>query len=265
MADITNLSVFLTDVAEAIRSKEGSGELIPPAEFDIRISELPGQTVLNYTVPQVSKPDSTNYSFNKGSDGYYAATNLGIDSTFSYALIYFELEQEQDITFTYISYGENNYDFLMFSNLDTKLAENYTDASTNVYKSCRGEASTSAKTLVYENVPAGTHFITIKAKKDGSSTTSGEMYKFKSNIITGGNFTIRYPVYAFKSMEDFNNFLNPRENVIAVIYDNENNYMFLYEGGKWKDLLNRPMTQTEYDECTQLATLIQTEKEEDEE
>ena len=262
MTNIDNLSLFLTDIANAIREKENSTDKILATEFNARILELPGKTQLDYNTPPVSKPYNVMYGFDKGSDGYYAATNIGIQSSFSYAIVYFTLETTQNVTFDYISYGESNYDFLVFSNIDTKLVENYSDITTNVYKSCYGEASTSAKQLVYNNVPAGTHYITIKAIKDSSGDISGEMYKFKSSVIGTSNISIPYVVLAFQSIDEMNNYENPQLNNIAVIFDNENNYMFLYDNG-WNDITNRPVTQSEYDELCDIATLIATEKEVD--
>lgn len=264
MANITNLTAFLTDVADAIRQKEKSTGTILASEFDARILELPGKTQLDYVVPPVSKPPTVQYGFVKGTDGYYAATNLGINSSFSYAIIYFELLETSNITFDYISYGESTCDYLLFSNIDTKLTENYSDTSTNVYKSCSGEPSTSSKTLTYNNVPAGIHYITIKARKDSSVSTSGEMYKFKSSIIGTSNISIPYVVLAFQSLDELNNYDTPQLNNIGIVFDNENNYMFLYDNG-WVDITNRPVTKSEYDELCDIATLIATEKEVDDE
>ena len=43
MARTDTLNNFLTDVAEAIREKEGTTEVIPASEFDTRISNLSGE------------------------------------------------------------------------------------------------------------------------------------------------------------------------------------------------------------------------------
>lgn len=262
MADISNLSLFLEDIANAIRTKEQSELLIPASDYDTRILNLPGKTRLDFSTPSVTKPPTVVYGFEKGSDGYYAATNLGVGTSFSYAIVYFTLDTAQDVIFNYISYGENNYDFLVFSNLDTKLAENWSDYTTNVYKSCRGEASTSNTTLTYSNVPAGTHYITIKARKDGGGDTSGEMYKFKSSVISDENVSIPYTVLIFQTLDEMNSYEDPQLNDIAVVFDNENNYLYLYDAG-WIDITNRPVTQSEYDELCDIATLIATEKEVD--
>ena len=262
MANISNLSLFLEDIANAIRTKEQSELPIPASDYDVRILNLPGKTRLDYSTPSVTKPTTVQYGFEKGSDGYYAATNLGVDASFSYAIVYFTLETAQDVVFDYINYGESNYDFLIFSNLDTKLIENWSNDSTNVYKSCRGESSTSSKTLTYNNVPAGTHYITIKARKDNGGTVEGEMYKFKSSVISDENISIPYTVLIFQTLDEMNNYEDPQLNDIAVVFDNENNYLYLYDGG-WVDITNRPVTQSEYDELCDIATLIATEKEVD--
>lgn len=262
MANITNLTAFLTDVANAIRQKEKSTGTILASEFDTRILELPGKTQLDYVVPSVSKPPTVQYGFEKGTDGYYAATNLGVHSSFSYATVYFKLTEVSDVEFEYVNYGENNFDFLLFSNIDAKLSENTSDITTNVFKSCKGESSTSVKTLVYSDVPAGIHYITIKARKDGSGTETGEVYKFKSSIIGTNELSIPYVVLAFQSLDELNSYDTPQLNNIGIVFDNENNYMFLYDNG-WIDITNRPVTKSEYDELCDIATLIATEKEVD--
>ena len=42
MANINSLTGFLSDIANAIRSKEGSTENISPVDFDTRIQNLSG-------------------------------------------------------------------------------------------------------------------------------------------------------------------------------------------------------------------------------
>lgn len=65
MADITNLSNFLTDVADAIREKKGSDELIPASDFDTEILSIGNEGGLdtfdaNATVGNILK-DKTAY------------------------------------------------------------------------------------------------------------------------------------------------------------------------------------------------------------
>lgn len=264
MASIVNLEQFLIDVADAIRYREVSSAAIPAGEYDTRIKHLPSLTVLQYVKPAVSKGDNDTYGFTKGSDGYYAATNLGVNSSYSYATVYFTLATTQNVTFNCISYGENNYDFLVLSTLDAELTHNYSNTSTNVYKSFKGLASTSVQNVVYNNVPAGTHFITIKARKDPSSHTSGEMYKFKSSVIGSANITFDYRVFAFQHIDELNSFTEMRPNDLAVLYSQLDDCMlYQYKNGSWVELVDVVMTQAEFDRLDDLATLILTEKEVD--
>ena len=127
-----------------------------------------------------SKPSSANYGFNlNSSTGYYVSTNRHVDSSYAYCEVTFTSNASFNLKVQYISYGENNYDYGIFSNLDTRLSYSSSNDSINVKKSCKGSSSSSAYTLNYGTVSAGTHFITIKYIKDGSVHEGSDTLQFK--------------------------------------------------------------------------------------
>lgn len=136
-----------------------------------------------------------NYDFVFEEDtGYFVNENAKINAKNSYCIarLYFSNKVAGDITFSYRSYGENNFDYGIFGKLDKELAQSNTDdgttGSTKVQKNCKGEASTAYKTVTYSNVSAGYHFIDIKYIKDGSGDTNDDTFKFQlqeSDIISG--------------------------------------------------------------------------------
>ena len=84
MARIDTLGNFLTDVAEAIRTKEGTTETIPASEFDTRISNLSGGGNVEETISSLSALETKmiaatnkhiNYLFNDYVNGFAVHTN----------------------------------------------------------------------------------------------------------------------------------------------------------------------------------------------
>lgn len=130
----------------------------------------------NYTV---TKPDSGSYTFTKNSNGYYESNNKGVQSSYALCKIQFNVVNDgSTITFDCISYGESNYDYGLFSQLDGTLASSNT-ADSNAYFSFYGKASSSVQQVVYTNVSKGTHSIYIKYRKDGSVDSGNDTLQWK--------------------------------------------------------------------------------------
>ena len=78
MADITNLSQFLSDVADSIRSKTGGEEIIYPADFDTEINNIDTVNNENKTITE-----NGTYVANEGYTGLGTVTvNVEDETTF---------------------------------------------------------------------------------------------------------------------------------------------------------------------------------------
>lgn len=111
--------------------------------------------------PLVYAIDNLIRGFYKLPNNYYVSINRTNNSV-SRCRIGFYVPTTQNIVISTWQESELHYDYLHFSGLD----------STSEWTNCLGEIS---KTVIYSNVSAGTHFIEIWYKKDGSEY-EGEDY-----------------------------------------------------------------------------------------
>lgn len=125
---------------------------------------------------------STTYGFALNANGYYESTNKGKASSWALCKVTINTPSAFTLTIPYISSGENSYDYGIFGQLDTELANSYTDdgatGSAKVKLNCKGQASTDVKQVSYD-IPAGEHFIEIKYRKDGSGNQGNDSLQFK--------------------------------------------------------------------------------------
>lgn len=112
--------------------------------------------------------------------------------------VYFHVPVAATITFTFINYAEQGYDFGVFGNIDTALNTNYypagssgaTISDTNYKLACNSSTynSSSTKTLTYQ-MTAGEHYIDVKFSKDDESATNNDTLQFKVAITLNEPFT----------------------------------------------------------------------------
>ena len=120
------------------------------------------------------------YPFELNSNNYYESTNKGHDNSYSYATLNYEGFDE--LVLECINSGESNYDYGIISQPDVQLSESYEDdgatGSAKVFKSFKGESSTNP---VQITIPSdeGSHFITIKFRKDSSTAEGNDSLQFK--------------------------------------------------------------------------------------
>ena len=124
------------------------------------------------------------------STGYYTSNNNAKANSAAVARINFELDSSCVMTIQYINYAEATYDYGIFGNIDQALGTTQA-ADSNVFYSCNtnNDNTNTAKTLTY-NIPAGTHFIDIKYRKDNATDSNNDTLQWKiSNFeaIGGGD------------------------------------------------------------------------------
>lgn len=132
------------------------------------------------------------------STGYYTSNNKGVSKTAAVARVDFHVPVAATITFTYINYAEQGYDFGVFGNIDVALSNDYYAAGSNgatitdsSYKrACNTSSynSSSAQTLTYD-MSAGDHSIWVKYSKDDASDSNNDTLQFKVSITLDEPFT----------------------------------------------------------------------------
>ena len=120
------------------------------------------------------------YPFQLNTNGYYESTNKGHDNSYSYATLNYE--GYENLVLECINSGESNYDYGIISQPDVQLSESYEDdgatGSTKVFKNFKGQSSTNPVQLTIPS-DEGSHFITIKFRKDGSGNNGNDSLQFK--------------------------------------------------------------------------------------
>lgn len=181
-------------------------------DVEVRSSTLSGITITDNGVDVTSqftqRSDSgasysvTNvgsYGFNlNSSTGYYTSNNKGVDKSAAVARVDFHVPVAATITFTYINYAEQGYDFGVFGNIDVALSNNYyaagssgaTITDSSYKRACNTSAynSSSAQTLTYD-MSAGDHSIWVKFSKDDGSASNNDTLQFKVAITLDEPFT----------------------------------------------------------------------------
>lgn len=128
---------------------------------------------------------STNYTFNLNADGYYQSNCQGVSSGYALCKIDFNLPVDGDVVIEYISQGENNYDYGLFSRIDTSFSNNNsTESTSTIFFSCQKTNDGVVHTFTYPNVVAGEHFIYVKYRKDSGGDTGLDSLQFKLLPLT---------------------------------------------------------------------------------
>ena len=137
------------------------------------------------------------YNFIINEDDYYESTNNGIANSYSICRLEFEaMSNNSVLQLDCINYAENNYDYGVFSNLDTELTlSNNDDTATTglVYKTLKGLSRSTPQPVIYANISKGSHFIDIKYRKDGSGNSNNDSLQFKVVKPTGGLTSVTKP------------------------------------------------------------------------
>ena len=120
------------------------------------------------------------YPFELNSNGYYESTNKGQSSSYSYATLNYSGFNE--LVLECINSGEPSWDYGIISQPDVELSKSYeNDGETGspiVFHTFREEHSTNPVQITIPS-DGGSHFITIKYKKDGGVDNGNDSFQFK--------------------------------------------------------------------------------------
>ena len=143
------------------------------------------------------------------SNGYYVSQNKGVDKTAAVCRVSFNLPVAATVTFTYINYAEEAYDFGVFGNLDTALSTTYysagsggatiTDSSYKLACNSSTYNKSTTQTLTYSNVAAGEHYIDVKYSKDDASAAHNDTLQFQVSITY--NQSVSYYSYSITNIQ----------------------------------------------------------------
>lgn len=186
------------------RVESGTGQTITitPSDPQLTLALDNGVDVSNQLVSHGTlSPSSavtnitTTYGFTyNSSTGYYVSNNNGVSSSAAVARVTFNLPVRALVTFQYINYAEETYDFGVFSKVDTALStaawtsssnagDTTTDAGLEQIRLNTSSYNTAnAQTLTYE-ISAGEHFIDVKYAKDQASDDYNDSLQFKITNI----------------------------------------------------------------------------------
>ena len=167
------------------------------------------------------------------SNGYYVSQNKGVNKTAAVCRVSFVLPVASTVTFTFINYAEQGYDFGVFGNLDTELSTNYYSAGSsgatitdNSYKlACNTSThnQSTTQTLTYSNVAAGEHYIDVKYSKDDASAANNDTLQFKVAITY--NETVSYYAYTITNIQ--------ADHAIIVSPSGGGEQMYVKVNGAW--------------------------------
>lgn len=178
------------------------------------------------------------YGFDlNSSTGYYVSNNKGVSKTASVCRVDFYVPVSATITFTYINYAEQGYDFGVFGNIDVALSNNYysagssgatiTDSSYKLACNTSTHNTSSAQTLTY-SMSAGDHSIWVKYSKDDASDANNDTLQFRVAITLDEPFTPS-TYYGY----DINNI--SADHVIVVTGGGDTSKLYVKINGTWKE------------------------------
>lgn len=149
----------------------------------------------SHTYTVTTQVSGANYGFPLDSNtGYYTSNNHAQASSAAVCRVNFELDSEVAVTFSYINYAQATYDYGIFGNIDVALSTTNT-ADTNSFYRCNtsNDNTSSVRTLTY-NIPAGSHFIDIKYRKNNQTDSNNDDLRWKiSNMeVIGGTAKYTY-------------------------------------------------------------------------
>ena len=183
----TTLGTTVTDTNSAtITVGENTGDTTRTLTETIPYKGSSYQVTIVQTANDVKPAYSWNvestgtYPFELNTNDYYESTNKGQRNSYSYATLNYE--GFENLVLECINSGESNYDYGIISQPDVQLGESISDdgatGSTNVFHNFKGQSSTNPVQLTIPS-DKGSHFITIKFRKDVSGDSGNDSLQFK--------------------------------------------------------------------------------------
>ena len=153
---------------------------------------------------QATEPSQSYEVVNVGDYGftltnnYYVSNNKNVNKSAAVCRVDFYVPVAATITFTYINYAEQGYDFGVFGNIDVALSNDYYAAGSNgatitdssYARACNTSSynSSSTQTLTY-TMSAGNHSIWVKYSKDDASASNNDTLQFQVSISLNSSYT----------------------------------------------------------------------------
>ena len=178
------------------------------------------------------------YGFALNGNGYYESQNEGVNKSAAVCRVNFSVPVAATITFTFINYAEEGYDFGVFGNIDTALNDDYypagssgasiSDSSYRLACNTSTYNKSSTQTLSY-SMNAGEHFIDVKFSKDDASYDNNDTLQFKVAITLDEPFTPGiYYVYEISNIS--------ADHEIVVAYTSTGPEMYVKLNGTWRQV-----------------------------
>lgn len=203
-------------------------------------------TAQSYTVEDVG-----NYGFELNSSGYYVSQNKGISKTAAVCKVNIHVPVAATVTFSFINYAEQGYDFGVFGNVDETLSTSYysagnsgatiTDSSYKLACNTSSHNTSSVQTLDYE-LTAGDHFIYVKYSKDDASDANNDTLQFKVSITLDEPFTpSTYWAYTIANITTDHTIVVAEESTTALYVKQGSAWVqitraFVKSGGTWTEV-----------------------------
>ncbi len=187
----------------------------------------------------------------KDGEGYYVSQNGGIYYSCSYMRLDFNFSEATEVTFRCVCMGETKYDYGLISAVDRYLTTRYIPdddgeiINMDVFYSFRNQHSATPVDFVM-TIPAGSHYVTIKYCKDGSTNATGDYFKVRAFVsktettsskstitLTAGGTVISSADITFKGYVTFESLSTPGATTIDGANINTDNLHVqkIYMGG----------------------------------
>lgn len=133
------------------------------------------RTEVSNTYNVTTQVSGASYGFPLNSNtNYYTSNNKAQANSAAVARINFDLDSDCVVTIQYINYAEATYDYGIFGKLDTALTTTSTsDSNAQYICNTNNDNTNTARTITY-NIPAGSHFIDIKYRKDNATDSNND-------------------------------------------------------------------------------------------